>query len=224
MSIAYNIKRLREIFDLTQADLAEVAGVTKNAVSQWENGRAEPRMGAIERMAACYGLRKSYLIEERGMDQIDPVTRKPRKPQGFPANAIPVRPSTTTAPLLGWVHAGSPEDERVLDESVEMPSSVLSGHPNGFFLRVEGDCMNRQFPEGCYVFVDPDATPWNGCAVAAELPGYEGVLRSYFRGQSSLMLCADSFGEYEDIILTGDDPVRLIGVVVWFQADKELEG
>ena len=83
--------------------------------------------------------------------------------------------------------------------------------------------MNRQFPEGCYVFVDPDVVPWNGCTVAAELPGYKGVLRSYYRGQSSLMLCADSFGEYEDIILTGDDPVRLIGVVVWFQADRELE-
>ncbi len=35
------------------------------------------------------------------------------------------------------------------------------------------------------------------------------------------MLAADSFSEYEDIILTGDDPVRLIGVVVWFQVEKE---
>lgn len=167
-------------------------------------------MGTIERLSTFFGVSKAEIID-------GPLST-------LPTNAIPAKPSTATAPLLGWVHAGSPEDERVLDDSVELPSAVLEGHPAGFFLRVEGDCMNRQFPEGCYVFVDPEASPWNGCAVAAELPGYEGVLRSYYRGQGTLMLCADSFGEYEDIILTGEDPVRLIGVVVWFQADKELEG
>lgn len=208
MGIAENIRRLREAHDMTQEEFGKIADVSSMAVSQWENGRSVPRMGAIQSLADYFHVSKG--------DILDDETR--------PANAIPAKPSTATAPLLGWVHAGSPEEERVLDDSVELPSSILSGHPRGFFLRVEGDCMNRQFPEGCYVFVDPEASPWNGCAVAAELPGYEGVLRSYYRGQGTLMLCADSFGEYEDIILTGDDPVRLIGVVVWFQADKELEG
>mgnify|MGYP000205919499 CR=1 FL=1 len=35
------------------------------------------------------------------------------------------------------------------------------------------------------------------------------------------MLTADSFSGCEDIILTGEDPVRLIGVVIWFQAERE---
>lgn len=76
MPISENIKKLRQIFDVTQDELGEVAGVTGNAVSQWENGRSEPRMGAIERMAACYQISKSHLIEDGGMDQIDPVTKK----------------------------------------------------------------------------------------------------------------------------------------------------
>lgn len=211
MSIANNIKRLREQRGLTQEELAKAVGMSRPAVTQWETGWSQPRMGTIEKLAAFFGVSKSEIIDDEKIDHL-------------PASAIPAKPSTATAPLLGWVHAGSPEDERVLDDSVELPGAILSGHPSGFFLRVEGDCMNRRFPEGCYVFVDPDAAPWNGCAVAAELPGYEGVLRSYYRGQRSLMLCADSFGEYEDIILTGDDPIRLIGVVVWFQADRELEG
>lgn len=210
MSIANNIKRLREQKGLTQEELAKALGMSRPAVTQWETGWSQPRMGTVEKLAAFFGVPKSEIIDDA-----------PAHPD-LPADAIPARPSTATAPLLGWVHAGSPEDERVLDGGVELPASVLSRHPRGFFLRVEGDCMDRRFPEGCHVFVDPEASPWNGCAVAAELPGYAGVLRSYYRGQSSLMLCADSFSEYDDIILTGDDPVRLIGVVVWFQADGEL--
>lgn len=220
MGIGANIRALREKYGLTQDQLAEKLGVTRESVHRWETDKMTVRDRHISKLIELFGIEPEDIKSERyGL-----AAQLSGRASGLPANAIPVRPSTATAPLLGWVHAGSPEDERVLDDSVEMPSSVLSGHPNGFFLRVEGDCMNRQFPEGCYVFVDPDAAPWNGCAVAAELPGYEGVLRSYFRGQSSLMLCADSFGEYEDIILTGEDPVRLIGVVVWFQADRELEG
>lgn len=76
MSIAENIKALRAIFHVTQRELAEIAGVTENAVSKWENGYSEPRMGAIERMASCYGITKSNIIEEGGMTLIDPVTKK----------------------------------------------------------------------------------------------------------------------------------------------------
>nr|UVX44794.1 MAG: CI repressor [Bacteriophage sp.] len=227
MSIAYNIRKLREVFDLTQADLAEVAGVTKNAVSQWENGRAEPRMGAIERMAACYGLRESYLIEDGGMDQIDPVTRKPRKPAYIPDGAIPVYSSGEAAvPLLtlGRVHAGALTDGEAAEHRVEVPASVCSRHPRAFALVVEGNCMNRVIPEGAHVLVDPDREPSNGSIAVVETEAYQAVMRRWYRGSSTLMLTADSYEEQEDLVFTMDDgPVRVIGTVVWYQSPEEME-
>ena len=97
MPISDNIKKLRQIFDVTQDELGEIAGVTGNAVSQWENGRSEPRMGAIERMAACYQISKSHLIEDGGMDQIDPVTKKPKGSSYMPAGAMPVVASSSVS-------------------------------------------------------------------------------------------------------------------------------
>ncbi|HIS39919.1 MAG TPA: helix-turn-helix domain-containing protein [Candidatus Aphodovivens avistercoris] len=227
MSIAHNIKKLREIFDLTQADLAEVAGVTKNAVSQWENGRAEPRMGAIERMAACYGLRKSYLIEDGGMDQVDPVTRKPRKPVYIPDGAMRVYSSgEATVPLLtlGRVHAGALTDEEEAESRVEVPASVCARHPRAFALVVEGNCMNRVIPEGAHVLVDPDREPHNGSIAVVETEAYQAVMRRWYRGSSTLMLTADSYEEQEDMVFGMDDgPVRVIGTVVWWQAPEEME-
>lgn len=68
MSIRENIKKLRKRYDLTQQDLADIAGVTNKAVSAWESGLAEPRMGAIEKIAAHFKLKKSNIIEENGME------------------------------------------------------------------------------------------------------------------------------------------------------------
>ena len=211
MGVRENIIELRRRYGITQEELAKIAGVSRGAVSQWEGGFSEPRMGAIQRIADHYGLLKNNIIEDGGMMM------------PLPANAIPVRGTSAMVPVrvLGRTHAGERMDEHESDYEAEFPAGVVSRHPRCFALKVEGDCMNRRYPEGCHVLVDPDAEPSNGRAVVAEFEDGRSVLRCYYRGQSSLMLTADSFSEYEDIILTGEDPVRLIGVVVWFQAEKE---
>lgn len=64
MSIGANIRNLRESHNLTQADLAEIAGVSNKAVSSWENDLKTPRMGAIQKIADYFGINKSQIIEE----------------------------------------------------------------------------------------------------------------------------------------------------------------
>lgn len=63
MKISESIKRLREEYGITQAELAKIAGVTNKAVSTWEMGTAEPRMGAIQKIADHFGMKKSEIIE-----------------------------------------------------------------------------------------------------------------------------------------------------------------
>ncbi len=68
MAIRENIIKLREMNQITQEQLAEIAGVSRGAVSQWEGGFSEPRMGAIQRMADYFNISKSNIIEDGGMD------------------------------------------------------------------------------------------------------------------------------------------------------------
>lgn len=70
MSIGENIKRLRELRGLSQREFGEIAGVTDKAVSTWENKIKEPRMGSIQRIADYFGLQKSNIIEDNGLDGI----------------------------------------------------------------------------------------------------------------------------------------------------------
>lgn len=70
--ISDNLKILRKRYGLSQQELAEIAGVTNKAVSAWETGKKEPRMGAIERISKHFNIKKSNLIEHGGMDILGP--------------------------------------------------------------------------------------------------------------------------------------------------------
>lgn len=213
MDIGKNIRRLRKQRGMSQEELARELDVSRAAVTQWETGRSKPRMGTIERLSAFFGVSKAEIIDGPSA--------------AVPANASPVYSSgEATVPLLtlGRVHAGSLTDEEEAEHRVEVPAGVLENHPRAFALTVEGDCMDRVIPEGAHVLVDPDREPVNGSIAVVETEGYRAVMRRWYRGSSTLMLTADSYGEQEDMVFGPDDgPVRVVGTVVWYQAPGEME-
>ena len=63
MSLGSNIKFLRESHHMSQIEFGKIADATDKAVSTWESGTRIPRMGAIEKIAKYFGLRKSDIID-----------------------------------------------------------------------------------------------------------------------------------------------------------------
>lgn len=70
MGVSENIVKLRTLTNTTQQQLADIARVSRSAVSLWEIGKAEPRMGAVQLMADYFHIRKANIIEDGGMDNI----------------------------------------------------------------------------------------------------------------------------------------------------------
>lgn len=62
MPIGKNIKSLRESRGLTQAQLGDAVGVSEKAVSAWETGKREPRMGTVEKLAELLGVAVSTFL------------------------------------------------------------------------------------------------------------------------------------------------------------------
>lgn len=216
MDISAAIKKLRSERGLTQQDIAEAVGVSKVAVGQWESGKSIPRRENLEALSKRYGISIGELYGEQHVEyDSHPLPSGARRPVGR-SGFVPMR-------VLGKTHAGAATEEIEDEGTVEVPGSVARNHPEAFALRVEGDCMDRRYPDGCVVLVDPTMEPWNGCAVVAEPEPGESVLRRYVRGNSTLMLMADSHSDgYEDMVYSGDEAeVRTVGVVVWFQAWSE---
>jgi len=163
MGIKENIKRIREIYGLTQQDLADIAGVTNKAVSAWESGLSEPRMGAIERIANRFGLMKSNIIEEGGMDSLRIAKQKD-------AFAIP---------LIGTICAGDGLlAEQNIEEYVHYP--FLGKRQPDYALRVKGDSMSGAgIEDGDIVYMRyAQWADYNGQIVAAIIKDHEeGMLK-----------------------------------------------
>lgn len=62
MDIGQAIKTLRLERDMTQAQLAEKIGMSVNAVSSLELGKAFPPKTTIERLCGAFGIPQSYLL------------------------------------------------------------------------------------------------------------------------------------------------------------------
>ena len=201
MDFSERVKKLREDAGLTQEELAAKLGVSRPAVGMWENKRSRPRLDKMNQLSELFGVPVSELLGERQ-----------------------VVGASKLVPLMGYTHMGEAVDEDTCDRMVEVPTSVAEAHPSGYCVHADGGCMDNRYPDDSVLMVDPDMEPRNGCAVLAEVEGYRSVVRTYLRGASTLVLSPDSHsGAYEDIVIhAGDEPVALKGVVVWYQAERDV--
>lgn len=219
MPISENIKTLRRRYGLTQQELGEIAGVSGKAVSTWELGIKEPRMGAIQRIADHFNISKSSIIEDGGMEfptyvQSDstPIPSEYHYPNIFPI-------TTKRVPLLGSIACGEPifaqEDHELY---VEVGTNVHAD----FCLQAAGDSMiNARINDGDIVFIRKQDTVDNG-EIAAVVIGDEATLkRVYYYSDKDLIILRAENPSYKDLIYTDADldQIVILGKAVAFQSD-----
>ncbi len=71
MSIGKNIKRIRGHKRLTQEDLAIKAGITKNALYNYESGRSEPNYKIINKLAQVLEVQVEDIMTKRDIDKFN---------------------------------------------------------------------------------------------------------------------------------------------------------
>ena len=57
------LKDLRLSMGLTQADLAKVSGITQAQISNFEQGKSEPKLSTVKVLAKALGVKPSYFID-----------------------------------------------------------------------------------------------------------------------------------------------------------------
>ncbi len=71
MDMGSKIKAARKAANITQSALADVAGVSRNAVSQWENGDTYPTNDKLQRIARKLGVTVHYLLGEESRGEVN---------------------------------------------------------------------------------------------------------------------------------------------------------
>lgn len=85
MEFQNRLYRLRRERGVSQEELANVVGVSRQAVQKWESGASRPDMDNLTALADYFGVSLDYLI--RGREQEPPQAASART-QGFPLRGI----------------------------------------------------------------------------------------------------------------------------------------
>ena len=106
-NIGKNISKFRKEQEMTQDQLAERLHVTRQAVSNWENGKAQPDVETLEQLAECFGVSVEMLIYGRNETQNNSVVIEKTVKKGIDESvavgiALAVVISYTKWQSIGW--------------------------------------------------------------------------------------------------------------------------
>ena len=62
MELYERLQELRRARGFSQEELADRLGVSRQAVSKWENGQGKPELDNVVRLAEIYGVTTDYLL------------------------------------------------------------------------------------------------------------------------------------------------------------------
>lgn len=204
----YKIAEARKAKGWNQQELAEKIGTTQQVISRYESGDRDPKASVIAAMSSALGVTVSYLL---GMDE-DPNVIQMRRSPSHPM------------PVVGRIAAGTPREAIYqAGETHDAPESLWEAHPDGFWLEVSGNSMNRLFPEGTLVLVDPDEEVRNGDVAVVFVNGDDATLkRVYYDGEVVRLHPESHDPEYIDRVIDRGDPdapdVRIVGKAVSYAA------
>jgi repressor LexA len=194
--LAENLQNLLESRGIDQRALAEHIGVSDSAVSQWLSGDKYPRIDKIQKIADFFNVPKSMLTEER------------------PSNLAPAGPRTVPIPVLGTIACGEPilAEQNISEYVYESPERLPAGEL--FYLRAKGKSMEPTIPDGSLVLIREQPDVENGAIAAVLVNGDEEATLKRVKRQGNLLILLPDNPEYEPIIVTPDNPARVIGRAV----------
>ena len=73
-----SLKKIREVAKMTQAELAEKIGVSRQSIVRYENGNCEPRASELSKMAEVLGCSVDELLR----DDVNPTSSPSAKTGG----------------------------------------------------------------------------------------------------------------------------------------------
>lgn len=197
-------KKLRIKNKYTQEDIANKFDMTKTGISYWENGKSEPSLEVIEKLAELFNVSIDYLLGNSDTE-----------------NDYRIMHDRTN--VIGVVPAGVPLEaiEDIIGE-IEYPSRFEDKEV--FALQIKGDSMNKVLPDGSIGLFEKTDVLENGQIGAILVNGYDATVKKFYRLTDSYVLEPLSFNpDYQPIVIKdGTDPVSIVGKLLWYCSKESL--
>lgn len=185
---------------MTQSELARRSGITQSSISDYINGKYEPKQDKVDRIAAALDISPSFLVGKTGDEPPLDYNRY---------GLLPV--TNRKIPVLGNVHCGDPvyAEEDFLDV-------VDSDIEADFALRAVGDSMTGVgIEENDLVFVKKQPSVKNGELAVILLNDEEAAIKRVYKYDTYITLNAENPAYAPLVFHEGDSgQVEVLGKVV----------
>ena len=210
-SFGKKLKALRTSMNLTQEGLAKALNIkygtnfNKGMISKWENDKEEPRIDSVRYIADFFGMSLDEILglKDNELSMYEVINKD--------------FSNITNIPIVGTIAAGQPI---LAAQNIEgyMPilSSFINKHKEYFYLRVKGNSMNLEFPDGSYVLVERTSEVENGSIAVVLVNGYEATVKkvSINKNIITLIPMSNDPSYQPQIYDITKDEVKIIGKVV----------
>lgn len=169
MTTGKRIADLRKKRSWTQPMLADKMSVSQSTITMWENDKRAVSSEDVKKLAKLFGTTTDYIL---GIDD------------NLPINAIPVSSEEADQPVMvyGEIQAGVAkwaEQDIIGQINVTRSFAKRYGAKNLFALKVDGESMNREIPNGYIAVFSKDLQPESGDIVAVMIDSESATIKRY---------------------------------------------
>lgn len=192
------LKLLREERGLLQADIGEFLGISSQAVSFYEKEKRDMSPEIILKLANYFNVSTDYLLGKTDNNKID------RK--------------FYMCPVYGRISAGQPNWAEECIEGRLPIDPVLFDIVNPeehFFLRVNGESMNKVVRNGAYALIKKQDMVENGEIAVVLVNGFEATLKKFTKqGDLVVLEPMSDDNSFQTQIYDKNTPIKILGKYV----------
>ena len=195
------IKNLREELNMTQQELADKLEGAKSTVAMYEKGNRKPSLEVLVKLSEIFDCSIDYLLGKTDV-------RKPIENINNPKKYY-------MCPVYGRISAGQPNwAEECIEGRLPIDIELMNivNPEECFFLRVNGESMNKEIQNGAYALIRKTDSVDDGDIAVVLVNGYDATLKVFNRqGDFVLLEPMSTDPVFKTQVYGKDTEIRIIG-------------
>lgn len=195
------IKNLREELNMTQQELADKLEGAKSTVAMYEKGNRKPSLEVLVKLSEIFDCSIDYLLGKTDV-------RKPIENINNPKKYY-------MCPVYGRISAGQPNwAEECIEGRLPIDIELMNivNPEECFFLRVNGESMNKEIQNGAYALIRKTNSVDDGDIAVVLVNGYDATLKVFNRqGDFILLEPISTDSSFKTQVYGKDTEIKIIG-------------
>lgn len=201
MSFGNILKKIRQDNSLTQEDLAKKIETSRSNIANYENDKNMPSIDVLDKLAKTFNCSIDYLLGKSDIKNPEEMSN--------------ISDKIYMCPVYGQIPAGEPNwAEECIEGRLPLDPNLMNivDPEECYFLRVNGESMNKIIKNGAYALIRKTDWVENGEIAVVLVNGYDATLKKFTKNNDVVVLEPMSNDpSFQTQIYTKDTPIKIIG-------------